>query len=70
MVVAEPESPPWWKRVVPKINRDFVMTGRPIRLQSYATSQLPDPAQWRDCIVKDSTLNAVVMSDGTAWNAI
>ncbi len=70
MVIAEPDTPPWWKRVVPILNARFLQSGRPLKLPEYETTQVPSPADWKACLIYDRSLDQVKVSDGVTWNAL
>lgn len=65
----EPGTPEWWGRFLLRVYDLFVSTNptKPVKIPAYATADLPDPAMFADCIAIDSTLGAVVYSNGSAW---
>lgn len=69
-IIIEPETPAWWKRMALQLQRLFVMANRPLQLTGYTTANLPDPGQWKMCLVYDLTDDLVKVSDGATWNAL
>jgi len=70
LIIVEPETPQWWKRAAERFERLFVAANRPLQLTGYTTANLPDPAQWKACLLYDLTDDMVKVSDGATWNAL
>lgn len=43
---------------------------KPIRLPTFDSGDLPDPADWRSCIIYATDTDKVMFSDGSAWGNV
>jgi len=67
----EPNTPEWFQRYAKSLDTALNSPSlAPTRLYAQPTAKLPPPAKWVGCIMYDVTLSAVVVSDGSAWNAL
>lgn len=64
-------SPDWFQRWAQTLATNLhAIPQSPVVLFSLPTTELPPAANWRGSIMYDSTLDKLIYSDGSAWNAV
>lgn len=68
-LILEPNAPPWAHRFVLALKGFFapLVPAGPTQLASYPSAALPDPADYRGCIIYVTDKAKVARSNGTAW---
>lgn len=66
-LIAEPDSPPWFKRFVLRLANQFVGKSDILFLQGYVSTALPDPVRYYDCMISVTDKGVPAYSNGVNW---